>query len=94
MVFYSVCGRVITQLRSVQTPQGTINGLSIEATNKFVVTSGQDKKLNVWNLQSGRHMRAYKNDHVCSELYRTDTDPSGKILSHFHMLLYLYFIYA
>ena len=41
MVFNSVCGTDITFLKSVQTPHGTINGLAIEATNKFAITSGQ-----------------------------------------------------
>ena len=41
MVFNSVRGTDITLLKSVQTPHGTINGLAIEATNKFAITSGQ-----------------------------------------------------
>jgi WD40 repeat protein len=41
MVFNSVCGADISRVKSVQTPHGTINGLAIEATNKFAVTSGQ-----------------------------------------------------
>jgi WD40 repeat protein len=77
MVFCSVNGPTITKLKSIQTPHGTINGLAIEATNKFAVTSGQDKRLNIWNLQSGKHMRAYKNEAVTGELYKADTDPSG-----------------
>jgi WD40 repeat protein len=77
MVFSSVNGPVITKLKSIQTPHGTINGLAIEATNKFTVTSGQDKRLNIWNLHTGKHMRAYKNEAVTAELYKADTDPSG-----------------
>lgn len=77
MVFNSVNGTDITRLKSVQTPHGTINGLAVEATNKFAVTSGQDRRLNIWNLQSGKHMRAYKNDAVTGELYKSDIDPSG-----------------
>ena len=41
MVFNSVSGTNITRLKSVQTPHGTINGLAVEASNKFAVTSGQ-----------------------------------------------------
>jgi hypothetical protein len=61
----------------VQTPHGTINGLAVEASNKFAVTSGQDKRLNIWNLHSGKHMRAYRNENIHAELYKSDIDPSG-----------------
>ena len=40
----------------------------------------QDRRLNIWNLQSGKHMRAYKNDAVTGELYKSDVDPSGASL--------------
>jgi WD40 repeat protein len=78
MVFNEVSGPAITRLRSVQTPTGTINGLAVEPTNKFAVTSGQDRKLNIWNLLTGKHVRAYKNDAVVGELYKSDVDPSGE----------------
>lgn len=78
IVFSSVSGPEIKRIKSIQTPHGTINGLSVEATNKFAITSGQDKRLNIWNLQSGKHMRAYKDEKVTAELYKTDIDPSGK----------------
>jgi WD40 repeat protein len=41
LVFNSVNGTDITRIKSVQTPHGTINGLSFEATSKFAITSGQ-----------------------------------------------------
>ena len=78
MVFSSVDGPKITHIKSVQTPHGTINGLAVEASNKFAVTSGQDKRLNIWNLHSGKHMRAYRNENIRAELYKSDIDPSGK----------------
>ena len=81
MVFNAVNGGDITRLKSVQTPHGTINGLAVEATNKFAVTSGQDRRLNIWNLQSGKHMRAYKNEAVTGELYKSDVDPSGMFVA-------------
>ncbi len=78
MVFSSVNGPEIVKLKSVQTPNGSINGLAVEASNKFAVTSGQDKRLNIWNVQSGKHMRAYKSDSITAELYKSDIDPSGE----------------
>jgi hypothetical protein len=81
MVFSDVNGPEILRKKSVQTPNGTINGLTIEASNKFAVTSGQEKKLNIWNMQTGKQMRAYKNPLINSELYKNDVDPSGLIYS-------------
>jgi WD40 repeat protein len=78
MVFNSVHGPTISKLKSIATPNGSINGFAVEASNKFAVTSGQDKRLNVWNVQSGKHMRAYRSEHIHSELYKSDIDPSGK----------------
>jgi WD40 repeat protein len=76
MVFSAVNGPQISRIRCIQTPHGTINGLAVEATNKFAVTS-QDKRLNIWSIANGKHMRAYKSDQITGELYKTDVDPSG-----------------
>jgi WD40 repeat protein len=68
----------ITIAKTIQTPMGTVNGLAVDVSNKFMVTSGQDKRLNIWNLHTGKHMRAYKNPEISStELYKVDIDPSG-----------------
>ena len=76
--FHSLNGPDITTYKSVQTQgSGCINDLCVEANNKFAVTCGQDKKLNVWNIQSGRIMRSYKSGSNNSELYKCDVDPSG-----------------
>ena len=91
MVFNSVEGPVVTRLKSVQTPHGTINGLAVEASNKFAVTSGQDKRLNIWNLHTGKHMRAYRNEHIHSELYKSDIDPSGRLYLLLYMIIYFYY---
>ena len=81
MVFSNVVGPEITRIKSVQTPHGTVNGLALEPTNKFAVTSGQDNRLNIWNVQSGRHMRTYKSVHITQELYKADVDPSGMFVA-------------
>lgn len=80
MNLYRVEGPKISKIKSIQTPSGTINGLAVDATNKFAVTSGQEKRLNIWNIQSGKHMRAYKQD-VGGELYKCDVDPSGMFVA-------------
>eukprot|EP00428_Durinskia_dybowskii_P080178 CAMPEP_0170442950 /NCGR_PEP_ID=MMETSP0117_2-20130122/47712_1 /TAXON_ID=400756 /ORGANISM="Durinskia baltica, Strain CSIRO CS-38" /LENGTH=1362 /DNA_ID=CAMNT_0010703615 /DNA_START=33 /DNA_END=4119 /DNA_ORIENTATION=- len=81
MVFSSLNGPSITHMKSVTTPMGTINGLAVEASNKFAVSSGQDKRLNIWNVHTGKHMRAYRSEHVHSELYKSDIDPSGTYIA-------------
>jgi WD40 repeat protein len=78
IAFSSVDGPTVKYIRSVTTPHGSINGLAVEASNKFAVTSGQDKRLNIWNLERCKHMRAYRSEHVHSELYKSDIDPSGR----------------
>lgn len=41
IIFYEVNGTNITFLKNVITPYSTINGLAVEATNKFAISSGQ-----------------------------------------------------
>ena len=77
-MFHAVNGPEISTYKTVQTPgNGCINGLCVEASNKFAVTCGQDKKLNVWNVQNGRLIRSYKSGAANSEFYKCDIDPSG-----------------
>ena len=78
MVFSSVNGKEISRLKSVQTPNGTINGLALVGATKFAVTSGQDRRLNIWNVSVGKHIRAYKHESVTGELYKCDVDPAGE----------------
>jgi WD40 repeat protein len=77
IVFHAVNGPFISKLKSVSTPHGTINGLAVDPINKFAVTCGQDKRLNIWNVSTGKHVRSYKHESVGGELYRSDIDPSG-----------------
>jgi WD40 repeat protein len=91
MVLNAVNGKSITKLKTIQTSTGTINGLTVEISNKFIITSGQDKKISIWNINDGKLMRAYKlappssglgggqigSSITSSELYKIDIDPSG-----------------
>lgn len=81
MVFCTVNGPVISRIKSISTPQGTINGLAVDPSNKFAVSSGQDKRLSIWNVHSGKLMRTYKNPEITSELYKSDLDPSGSYIA-------------
>jgi WD40 repeat protein len=81
MVFSSVTvddeSKAVAKLKSVPTPEGTINGLAIDATNKYVITSGLGKRLNIWAISSGRQARSYHLENAVGELFRSDIDPSG-----------------
>lgn len=85
MCLSNVNGTDITRIKTITTPQGTINGLSIEATNRFAVSSGQDKRLNIWNVITGKHVRMYRPpSHKLSnihEYYKNDIDPSGMFVA-------------
>lgn len=85
MVLYHVFApSQITPFKTISTPLGSINDIQVDVSNKFLVTSGQDKRLNIWNLHSGKHMRAYRNlvhpDQPHAELFKTDIDPSGSYI--------------
>lgn len=57
-------------------PYGTIYDMDIDITNKYIVTAGQDKKLNVYNISTGKPSRSYKID-TESELLKIRLDPAG-----------------
>lgn len=81
IVFNKLEGPHITKFKSIPTPTGTINGLAVEVSNKFAITSGQDKRLHIWNLAEQKFMRAHKStEYLNHELYKTDVDPSGSFI--------------
>lgn len=73
----------VVKLKSISTPNGAANGLTFDATNKYAITSGQNKRLNIWNLKTGRQARSYFLEAAEGELYRSDMDPSGLPLVYF-----------
>jgi len=82
MVLNAVKGRDISRARTINTPHGTINGMALDAaTNKFAVSTGQDKRINVWNITSGKLMRSYRPSDVNGELYKCAMDPSGMFVA-------------
>lgn len=34
--------------------------MSLDVTNKYIVTGGQDKKLKIWYVDNGKSYRTYK----------------------------------
>lgn len=78
MVINSIEGNEFHRVKSIPTPHGTINGFALDtATTKFAVSTGQDKRINVWNLQTGKLMRSYRPEGLNSEFYKCCVDPSG-----------------
>ena len=78
MVINSIDGNEFRRIKSIPTPHGTINGFALDsATTKFAVSTGQDKRINVWNLQTGKLMRSYRPEGLNSEFYKCCVDPSG-----------------
>jgi WD40 repeat protein len=80
MVINSVEEARFHRVKSIPTPHGTINGFALDsATTKFAVSTGQDKRINVWNIQTGKLMRSYRPEGLNSEFYKCCVDPSGMI---------------
>ena len=61
LAFCNVQGRQIELIKSVQTSNSLLNGLCVDPTNKFAITSGSDKRLSIWNIHTGKLIRTYKN---------------------------------
>lgn len=82
MVLHTVADKTVTRKKSIQTPKGTINGLTLDiATNKYAVSTGQDKRVNVWNLASGKLLRSYRPSGMGGEMYKCSMDPSGTFVA-------------
>eukprot|EP00514_Thraustochytrium_sp_LLF1b_P008496 CAMPEP_0184530134 /NCGR_PEP_ID=MMETSP0198_2-20121128/12778_1 /TAXON_ID=1112570 /ORGANISM="Thraustochytrium sp., Strain LLF1b" /LENGTH=1293 /DNA_ID=CAMNT_0026922257 /DNA_START=508 /DNA_END=4389 /DNA_ORIENTATION=- len=67
----------VTRLHSVATTHGTINSIDIEASNKYFCTAGQDKKISIWSMASGKPIRSYKPEGDAGELGAVTLDPAG-----------------
>lgn len=70
-------GELLQTLREVNVSSGTIYDMQVDAMNRSLLTAGQDKKLNIWNMTSGKPIRSYAADAGCQELNRVVTDPAG-----------------
>ena len=82
MVLHSVTNTEVKRKKSINTPHGTINGITLDiATNKYAVSTGQDKRVNVWNLASGKLLRSYRPGGLGGEMYKCSMDPSGTFIA-------------
>jgi len=55
----STCSVRLQRFRSTSVPYGTIYDMAVDTTNRNLVTCGQDKLINVWNMGNGKLVRAY-----------------------------------
>ncbi len=80
LILNNVHGKCIRKLRTISVPQGTIYGLDVDPTSKYLVSTGQDK-VNIWSMATGSLARSYSpGDGVCGdwgETYKVDLDPTG-----------------
>lgn len=57
--------------------RGTIYDMDIDASDKLVVTVGQEKKLNILSLATGKPVRCFKPEGDVGEPIKVRMDPSG-----------------
>ena len=76
-------GRILksNKFKTVAVKRGSIYDVSVDASNKFLVMSGQDKSVSVYNMKTGRKSRSYKCEGVTGELHKLDIDPSGLFIA-------------
>ncbi|CAM9720676.1 unnamed protein product, partial [Laminaria digitata] len=77
LVLNSVRGPEVNRYKSVSVSQGTIYGLDVDPTNKYMVTVGQDKRLNIWSIASGKPARSYKVEATVSKDHAVGSAAGG-----------------
>ncbi len=82
LILNNLCGCQIRKLKTIPVPQGTIYGLDVDPTSKYLISTGQDKKVNIWSLATGNLARTYSpvdkgSEGGWGEMYKVDLDPTG-----------------
>ncbi|EOA29801.1 hypothetical protein CARUB_v10012895mg [Capsella rubella] len=62
--------------RSQTLSHGTISDMAVDRTTRLVVTVGQDKKINIFDLESGKHVRSFKQERDHGDPVKVILDPS------------------
>jgi len=60
----------------VRTSTSTIYDMDLDATQKYLVTANQDKRLNIWSANSTKSVRTYRLRNS-GEPYKVQLDPAG-----------------
>ncbi|KFK38302.1 hypothetical protein AALP_AA3G096300 [Arabis alpina] len=63
---------------------GTIYDMAIDPTSGLVVTVGQDKKINIFDVESGKLVRSFKHDRDHGDTIKVILDPSCSYLATGH----------
>ncbi|XP_010464545.1 PREDICTED: mitogen-activated protein kinase-binding protein 1-like isoform X2 [Camelina sativa] len=60
--------------------QGTISDVAVDPTSRLVVTVGPDKKINIFDIESGKLVRSFKQDRDHGDPIKVILDPSCNYL--------------
>ncbi len=80
LILNDVRGSHIHKFKTISVPQGTIYGLDVDPTSKYLISTGQDKKVNIWSMATGNLARTYSpggGGGSWGEMYKVDLDPTG-----------------
>ena len=67
----------IARYHQATAPYGTVFDMDVDATNKYIVTAGQEKRLNIYTIATGKASRSYKVEGDSGELIKVRLDPAG-----------------
>ncbi len=75
LILNDVQGSRIRKFRTIPVSQGTIYGLDVDPTSKYLISTGQDKKVNIWSMANGNLARMYSpggGSGSWGEMYKVD----------------------
>ena len=67
----------VTRYHQAIVQYGTVYDMDVDPINKFIVTSGQDKKLSIYTISTGKPARSYKVEETSGEVIKVRLDPAG-----------------
>jgi len=85
----------VEQSNKATIPKGKIYDMDTDATQKYIITAGSDKKLHIWNIRTAKSIRSYQADKK-GEPLKVRTDPAGihAVTSSSDKILRLYDFYS
>jgi len=60
---------------------GTIYDMRLDANEKFLLAAGQEKRISIFDVSTGKFLRAFSTDSEGGETVRAELDPSGQFLA-------------
>ncbi|XP_050214454.1 uncharacterized protein LOC126665648 isoform X2 [Mercurialis annua] len=74
-------GHKISRRQQLLASHGTVYDMAVDPNIEFVVTVGQDKKINIFDIASGKLMRSFKQDKDFGDPIKVTVDPSCSYLA-------------